>query len=157
MSEPPPAADLNPVSIPPTDIPGTENLYELRLDVEAFDPCIDLMANGAVLATLLYDARRERTYLSGESKNVAGKAEDVEDSEAAFSEREIGWCLQFTDETELVPSISRMPPSWEEHVLAAAWVQLADRIDERGPWDPGPEFRLWGRPDGPDEIEDLAA
>ncbi len=133
------------MTAPPTDIPGTRDLHEVRCETTAFSPCIDLKAADAVLATVFYDGKPECAYASVSRDNEHGEMAWIDAAAAGISEDEVGWCLQFTDDPRLIQVICRRPPDWEEHVLAAAWILLAARIDERGTWAPEPDFRLWSK------------
>ena len=134
------------MTVPPTPLPGAATLAELRPDDAAFEPAIDLLADGRVLATLFYDDKPECAYVHVEVENEAGEPELRPGAAAGLDEDEVGWCLQFTDEPRQVHVICRMGLAWEQHALAAAWVLLAARVQERGgaPWEPEPDFRLWG-------------
>jgi hypothetical protein len=144
------------VTVPSTPLPGTERLAERRPEPQVFSPCIELIADGAVLATLFYDDKPECAYASVDLENEDGEIERVAGAEAGLDEDEVGWCLQFTDEPQTVQVISRTPPSWERQVLGTAWVLLAARVAERGLWTPEPDFRLWDEPEDADD-DGLAA
>ncbi len=133
------------MAAPQTPFPGTERLSESRVTDAAFSPCIDLLADGAVLATLFYDDKPACAYVEVDVADGDGGIERVAGVDAGLDEDEVGWCLQFTDEPRTVQVICRMPPSWQQQALGTAWVLLAARVDERGLWQPEPGFRLWSR------------
>lgn len=139
------------MAAPQTPLPGTDEVHERRLFDGVFSPCIDLIADELVLATLYYDAKPECAFASVDVENEAGEIERIAGVEAGLDEDEVGWCLQFTDESRLVQVICRMPRSWEAQALGTAWVLLAARVDERGLWEPEPDFRLWHAIDEPDD------
>ena len=132
------------MTAPPTPLPGTSSLAELRPEDAAFEPAIDLVADGRILATLFYDDKPECAYAHVEVEDENGEHELVAGAEAGLDEDEVGWCLQFTDRPREVQVICRMGVDWEEQALGTAWVLLAARVQERGLWEPEEDFRLWG-------------
>ena len=131
-------------TLPPEPIAGAEQLGEVRLYDAPFDPCFDLLVDGAVLATLFYDDKPEAAYAEVDVEDEDGTVRRVPGAEAGLDEDEVGWCLQFTDDPRNVSVLARVPASWKEHALASAWLRLEERIAERGFWSPTPGFRLWG-------------
>src|SRR4051794_3456343 len=119
-------------TLPPEPIPGAEQLGEVRLYEAPFDPCFDLLVDGAVLATLFYDDKPEAAYAEVDIEDEEGEIRRVPGAEAGLDEDEVGWCLQFTDDPRNVSVLARVPSSWTEHALATAWLWLAGRIADRG-------------------------
>jgi hypothetical protein len=132
------------MSVPSPPLPGTTELSETHLRDLPFEPTIDLIADGTILATLFYDDKPECAYAEVDLEGEHGDVVRVPGAAAGLDEDEVGWCLQFTDDPYNVSVICRMPPSWQEHALGCAWVLVAARVAERGLWEPLPEFRLWG-------------
>jgi hypothetical protein len=117
---------------------GVQRLYDA-----AFDPCFDLMANGKVLATLFYDDKPEAAHASVDVEDEDGIVRRIPGAAAGLDEDQVGWCLQFSDVGPFVTVISRAAAGWMDYALSAAWLAVAERVAERGLWEPVPGFRLW--------------
>jgi hypothetical protein len=130
-------------AIPPVAIDGARRLGVVRLFDAAFEPCFDLVVDDVIHATVFYDSKPEAAFAEVEVEDDNGEIRMVPGAEAGLDEEEVGWCLQFTDQPRMVTVMVRAPASWDEIVLGAAWVRVADRIDEQGRWEPAPDFRLW--------------
>lgn len=105
-------------TLPREPLPGTSELGEVRLYDVPFDPCFDLLVDGAAAATLFYDDKPEAAYAEVASETrVPGAA-------AGLHEKEVGWCLQFSDEPRDVSVPARGP---SDLVQQGAWGRMAIR------------------------------
>ena len=67
-------------------------------------------------------------------ENEDGETVWVRGAAAELDEKEVGWCLKFSDEPGSISVLTQVPSSRSMHALAAEWLEIGKRIAERGVW-----------------------